>query len=537
MWKLPLVPLLLMTVMMLSGCTPVAPLPAAPPPAEPTATPPISLADVQSLIPSAIPTPFPIVPDATNSLMDPYAPLMGNPGYDAQHYTVDIAIPTDDLGYIEATTTMEAVATADLPTFNLDFLGLDISEIAVNGVAADFSRNGPELTITPATPVAAGESFSVSVTYSGHPEPYNDPQIAYYGSLMTGGWREWSEGYIAAMSQPSAGVVWFPSNNHPSDKATFTYRVTVNEPKMAVATGMLQEVVAVDEDTNTYVWQMDKPMSTQIASVMLGEFELQEGVSPSGVKIRNYFTPDLDPAVKEGYSPEKLGEVIDFLAEIFGPYPYEAFGVVTVPGWQEGSGLETQSIVTYGAGPMSQDLIVHEAAHQWFGDAISVKEWKDLWLHEGFPTYAQKLWLERVVGVEAYDEMMRQVIDSYLTYSEILPSAFDLPPLPLGQVFPTVDPGVPYNYLTSYPTGALLLHNLRLEVGDETFFTIVRTFFERYSKDPGNASSEDFIAVAEEVAGRDLSTIWDTWMYGTTMPSQVKLLGGEVVDLTERLGR
>ena len=96
---------------------------------------------------------------------------------------------------------------------------------------------------------------------------------------------------------------------------------------------------------------------------------------------------------------------------------------------------------------------------------------------------------------------------------------------------------MPYNYVTSYPAGALLLHNLRLEVGDETFFTIVRTFVERYSKDPGNASSEDFIAVAEEVAGRDLSTMWDTWMYGTTMPSQVKLLGGEVYDLTERLGR
>ena len=203
-------------------------------------------------------------------------------------------------------------------------------------------------------------------------------------------------------------MTWFPSNNHPSDKATYTFRVTVDEPKMAVATGILQEVVAVDEDTNTYVWQMDKPMSTQVASVMVGEFELQEGVSPKGVKIRNYFTPDLDPAVKEGYSPEKLGEVIDFLAETFGPYPYDAFGVVTVPGWQEGSGYETQSIVTYGTGPMSQDLIVHEAAHQWFGDAITVKSWKDLWLHEGFPTYAQKLWLEHVGGVEAYNEIMKQ---------------------------------------------------------------------------------------------------------------------------------
>ncbi len=533
MWKLPLVSLLLMTIMLLSGCTPVVR-----PPEESSAAPTAETSTPSAeafVMPSAIPTPFPIQSDATNSLEDPYAPLMGNPGYDAQHYTVDLAIPTDDLGYIEATTTMEALATADLPTFDLDFLGLDVSAVAVNGAAAEFSRNGPELIITPATPIAAGESFEVSVTYSGRPETYNDPQFAYYGSLLPIGWHEYSDGYVAAMSQPSAAMTWFPSNNHPSDKATYTFRLTVDGPKMGVATGILQEVVAVDENTNTYVWQMDQPMSTQVASVMIGEFELQEGVSPKGVKIRNYFTPDLDPAVKADYSPEKLGEVIDFLADTFGPYPYDAFGVVTVPGWQDGSGYETQSIVTYGTGPMSQDLIVHEAAHQWFGDAITVKSWKDLWLHEGFPTYAQKLWLEHVNGVEAYNERMKLLIDAYLGNSESLPAAFHLPPLPRGQVFPAVDPGVPYNYVTSYPTGALLLHNLRLEVGDETFFTIVRTFVERFKDVP--VTSEDFVAVAEEVAGRDLSTIWDTWLYGTTMPSQVKLLGGEVYDLTERLGR
>jgi aminopeptidase N len=115
---------------------------------------------------------------------------MGNPGYDAQHYTVDLAIPTDDLGYIEATTTMEAVATVDLPTFHLDFLGLDISTVSVDGVAAEFSRNGPELIITPTTPIAAGENFEVSVTYSGRPESYYDPQFAYYGPALPGGWQQ-----------------------------------------------------------------------------------------------------------------------------------------------------------------------------------------------------------------------------------------------------------------------------------------------------------------------------------------------------------
>lgn len=485
----------------------------------------------------AVPTPFPVAPDATNSLGDPYAPATGNPGYDTQHYTLDIVISTNDLNYIAATTTIEAAATADLPTFNLDFLGLYISAITVDGVAADFSRKGQELTITPATPIAAGANFVVSVTYSGHPEPYLDPQLILYGAEFWTGWREWSDGYVAAMSQPSGAMTWFPCNNHPSDKATYTFRVTVAKPKMAIASGILQEVVDVDENTRTYIWQMDKPMSTQVVTVVIGEFELEEGASPDGVKIRNYFPPGLDPAMKASFSSENLGAMIDYLAGLFGPYPYEAYGVVVVPGWWTGSGYETQSITTYAAELYEGSMVVHELTHQWFGNAITLKSWEHLWLHEGFATYAQKLWEEHVNGVAAYDQIMRGVIDRHLQNSEKLPPLSGLPPLPRGQVFPTVDPGVPFNFLTSYMGGTLLLHNLRLEVGDEAFFTTTRTFVERFRRGPATATSADFVAVAEEVAGRDLSTVWDTWLYGTTMPSQVTLLSGEVVDLTERLGR
>lgn len=485
----------------------------------------------------AVPTPFPVAPDVTNSLGDPYAPATGNPGYDAQHYTLDIIITSDDLKYIAATATIKAIATADLPTFNLDFLGLYISTITVDGVAADFSRKGQELTITPATWIAAGAYFVVSVTYSGHPEPYTDPQLAIYGADFWTGWREWSDGYVAAMSQPSGAMTWFPCNNHPSDKATYTFRVTVDKPKMAICSGILQDVVAVDDKTSTYIWQMNQPMSTQVVTVVIGEYELAEGASPNGVKIRNYFPPGLDPAIKASFSSENLGAMIDYLAGLFGPYPYEAYGVVAVPGWWTGSGYETQSITTYAAEPYEGSMVVHELTHQWFGNAVTLKAWEHLWLHEGFATYAQKLWEEHVNGVAAYDQIMRGVIDRHLQNSEKLPPLAGLPPLPRGQVFPTVDPGVPFNFLTSYMGGTLLLHNLRLKVGDETFFAIARTFVERFSQGPATATSADFIAVAEAVAGRNLCTVWDTWLYGTTMPSQVTLLSGEVVDLAERLGR
>jgi aminopeptidase N len=480
---------------------------------------------------TAAPIPTPAAPVAEIGLGDAYFPLEGNPGYDVQHYTIELTVASSDLHAITGTTTIEALATADLSSFNLDFLGLEISAITVDGAAATFSRDGQELTVTPATPIAADATFAVAVSYAGTPATYHDPALAIYETAVTlnTGWREWGDGYIAAMSQPDGAMAWFPCNNHPADKATFTFRITIDDPKLALASGILQEVIPVDEDTNTYVWVMDDLMSTQVTTVILGEFELQESVAPNGVPIRNYFPPNFDQTIIDSYA--NIGDMLVFLEGIFGPYPFDAYGVVAVPGWIPGSGYETQSLTTLSDTPTGEDTVVHELGHQWFSDALTVKEWDSVWLHEGFARYIEPLWAEHQAGPAAYDEMIKDFVRTQLSNGQTLPPTIGQAPLPTGHVFPAVDQGVPYMYFSSYEGGALTLHALRMTVGDETFFTILKTFYARYQNVP--VITEDFVATAEEVAGRDLSTVWEPWLYGDIMPTEIPLLSGATITLQE----
>lgn len=443
---------------------------------------------------------------------DSYFPYQGNPGYDAQHYTLEINANSAKLRQFSGTTTMEAVSSQDLSLFHLDFIGFEISQVMVDGVKANFERDEQELIITPSKPIQAGAKFKVSVSYAGESIPYLDPSMVVY--QLTSGWREWGEGNIAAFSQPDGAMAWFPSNNTPRDKATYTFRITVDAPKMGLASGLLKEVIPVDQDTKTYVWEMRQPMSTQVVSVMIGEFELHESQTPAGVPIRNYFPPGVAPETIASY--ERTNVMLDFLASVFGPYPYEAYGVVAVPGWLEGSGYETQSLTTVSADDKESAVGVHEMGHQWFGNAITVSDWKDVWLHEGFARYIQLLWAEKTIGVEEYNKKLQQQVDFQYWYAECLPAQLSQPPLPEGHVIPAVNQGVAYAYHTSYTAGALALHALRMEVGDEVFFKILPTFFQRFKDKP--VSTADFIATAEELAGRKLTHVWDTWLFGTTIP-------------------
>jgi aminopeptidase N len=494
-----------------------APTQAAAPTEAPSTAP--APTEAPALVPTQITLPTPQASPNLAGVGDSYFPFEGNPGYDAQHYTVEIGVNPTNIRQISGTTTMEALATSDLSSFNLDFLGFEVSAVTVDGNKATFSRDGQELTITPASPIAAGAPFTVAVSYAGEGLSYVDAAMVLFqpplvARPLMGGWTEWSDGYVAAFSQPDGGMAWFPSNNTPRDKATYTFRISVDTPKMGLASGMLKEVIPVDTDTNTYVWEMNQPMSTQVASVMVGEFELHESKTPGGIPIRNYFPPGTDPQTIANY--EAINEKLDFLANIFGPYPYEAYGHIAIPGWLQYSGYETQSLTTVSAEDTTPAVGVHEMGHQWFGNALTVRDWKDVWLHEGFARYIQLMEAEKLGGVDLYNQYLEAQVNHQREYPRDLPPLLGRPRLPEGQVLPAIDQGVEYAYWSSYTAGALALHGLRMEVGDEIFFEILPTFYQKYKDIP--VTTDDFIATAEELAGRDLSSVWDTWLYGTTMP-------------------
>ncbi len=428
-------------------------------------------------------------------LGDPYYPGLGNGGYDALHYTLDLNVNPDE-NTLDATATLNAQATQDLSAFNLDFSGFTIHALTVNGAPADYRRSGRELTVIPAEPLLDGEAFVVVVTYSGTPRPF-EPQAVPL--LM--GWNTY-EGGVYVVGEPVGASQVYPVNEHPLDKATYTIRVTVPPPYEVAANGLLVEA-SDSGDTRTYVWEASDPTASYLVTINIADFDVVKDEGPGGLPIRSFY-----PAGRgaEGVTVfARQVDMLEYYSSVFGPYPFEAYGVV-VAGTELGFALETQTLVQYGSEVLegdSEEVIAHELAHQWFGDSVALASWQDIWLNEGFATYASGLWREHAHGREAFDAWIGEL---YAYVRRV--AQFQEPP---GR--PSPDDLFSLNV---YYRGALTLHALRERIGDAAFFTLLRTYADTYRN--GNARTEDFIALAEEIGGQDLDAFFDAWLYQRPLP-------------------
>jgi aminopeptidase N len=433
---------------------------------------------------------------------DPYFPSSGNGGYDVEDYEISLDIDPIS-GHISGTVVVTATALQDLSGFYLDLLGLDVSEVLVNDQDAAHETDGKELKITPSRPLPKDGRFSASISYSGVPTGLSSKQFAM-------GWQKTGD-TIFTLDEPLGASTWYPVNDTPADKATYTFHLTVPTIYTAAANGTLAGTEQ-QGDKQTFTWRMDKPMASYLAAVDVGRFLTETSASPGGVAIRNYFALDMATASHEAFS--RTGEVIDYFASLFGPYPFSAYGVV-VPDATVGAAMENQTLSLYGsdvvekrmgdpvAGPI---FLSHELAHQWFGDSVTIKQWDDIWLNEGFATYASWLWLQHDQGKRALETQVK-------SSQKMLANSVEPPP---------GTPGAGDLFGTSvYRRGALTLHALRLTVGDETFFRILRTWADRYRY--GNASTKDFIALVKEetsnVSPADIDTLFDAWLYRAELPA------------------
>ncbi len=438
----------------------------------------------------------------SSGIGDALYPEMGNGGYDVQHYTIDITVDVDS-NFLDGTATIEALATQDLSAFNLDFHGFTVGTVTVNDTAAAYSREENELIITPAAPLAEDEAFTVTVVYKGMP-------MAIMSKMLgPNGWMRFDGGIFVA-GEPEGAASWYPVNDHPLDKATYTLRVTVPEPYVVAANGLLQETID-NGDTQTYVWETNDLTASYLMTVNIGDYVLRSEEGPGGLPIRNYFAADLADRVAPMFASQ--AEMIELFSTLFGPYPFEVYGGVVVDA-DFGFALETQTLSIFSRSwfdgaeePGDADrVIAHELAHMWFGDSVALARWEDIWLNEGFASYAEHLWIEHVYGRDAMEAELAEVY-AFLASKEA--KEYGIVPPGSPDVDDLFNEGV-------YIWGAWVLHALRLELGDDVFFEILQTYFARY--DDGNVTTADFIAVAEEVSGQELDDFFDAWLYSETIP-------------------
>src|SRR5688572_2129815 len=324
----------------------------------------------------------------STGLNDSLFPDFGNGGYDVQHYTLDITVNDVSTSDLTATTTIAAKATQDLSSFNLDFIGFEISGITINDQPADFDRDGQELTITPSTLLQEDETFTVTIQYSGSPDNFTSQSLQFQTGWVT------FDGGSFVLSEPDGAATFYPVNDHPLDKASYTFRVTVPEPFEVAANGVLTETID-NRETRTFVFEARDPMASYLATINIDEFDVETSQSESGVPIRNYYPTGSPEEMRRPF--QRQGEMIEYFSEIFGAYPFEVYGALVID-TEFGAALETQTMSIFGRDMIdtndlegTQQVVAHELAHQWFGDSVSLADWRDIWLNESFATYAQGL--------------------------------------------------------------------------------------------------------------------------------------------------
>ncbi len=426
-------------------------------------------------------------PDAAaDGIGDPYTPHLGNLGYDVNHYALRLQIDPANPLLTAHTTVTATVTTASLPRLSLDFVGFTVTDLAVNGVPASYLRDGDKLRIDLREPMPVGSLVRLDIHYEGVPVRYTSP---YLGAAPLG--LQWSTaGTVFAFSEPDGARTWFPANDHPRDKAIFRIELIVPADVVGVANGVLWRVEERGGGTR-YIWRHDYPMATYLAVVAVGPFARVDSVADNGVPLRNFVLPDAGEAMAryEGVNEAALA----WLADRLGPYPFETYGYVTVD--LGGVSMETQTMVLLSTGMIGERTMVHELAHMWFGNWVSLDSWSEIWRNEGFATYFQLLWEYR----DDPDGLDQELAGIAAAVDE------DARDYPLGQPPPAQLFG-----FETYFKGALLAHALRLEVGDEAFYRGLRAYFSRYGG--GSASQAQFAAVMAEAAGRPLGDFFAGWL-------------------------
>ncbi|GGJ50372.1 M1 family metallopeptidase [Deinococcus roseus] len=431
---------------------------------------------------------------STAAAQDALFPAQGNSKLDVIRYDLDLHIdPTQNL--LQGVAAVRVRLASGLKEVDLDLSDrLRVSRVTLAGQDLPFSQGNDKLHIGPLKSLS--REVTLNITYSGLPHGIQDPSAPEWDL----GWSQ-SGNSTYVVSEPVGAFTWFPVNDDLPDKALYSFKVTVPKPYLAVANGLLTQTLDAGTET-TYVWENKRPMAAYLATVNVGEFDVVNLKTSSGIPVQNYFAKDGGITITARYALSLAPKMIDFFEGLIGPYPFEAAGGVVL-NKDLPFALENQTRPIYGSRIAELDFVVaHELAHQWFGDSITPKTWRDMWLNEGFASYFHELYitqnepqaLEREMQDLYQDAQKRQ--DGSLT--------IETPEELFGE-------GV-------YDRGALALHVLRQRIGDDAFFRTIRSYHRRYQHK--TASIEDFLKVASSTSGKaEVVARWSQeWIFQEALP-------------------
>ena len=437
---------------------------------------------------------------------DPFFPQQGNGGYDVQHYSLELDYdPVTEV--LDGSAEIRLVATQSLDQFNLDLRDwFGVSRVAIDGVpAAYFQEDGQELVISPRPKLRAGSTYTVEVDYRGVPEDVVDPDES------SEGWVKNPDGAFV-VNEPQGSPGWFPCNDDPNDKATYDFAIAVPAGNVALGNGRLVSSVTRGKKTH-WRWREDSPMSTYLTTATNGDFDLAIDTGPNGLPIYNAIDSKGDSAATDGFSATQKAtaaqrfavqpQVITVLSDLYGSYPFTSAGAVIDRG-HVGYALESQTKPMYDGVP-SQNTVVHELAHQWYGDSVTLSVWRDIWLNEGFARFSEWIFNEKTGGTTA-----QQSFDT----------AYATPATSAGWQTPTAlipGPEVMFSTFPVYTRGAMTLQALRVKIGDDAFFRMMRAWYAENRN--GNVTTEDLIALAEREHGQSLEEFFDVWLYTPGKPT------------------
>ncbi|MFE6623322.1 M1 family metallopeptidase [Streptomyces sp. NPDC008086] len=439
------------------------------------------------------------------TLGDPVYPALGNDGYRVTAYHLDFSYDATTR-LVDATATLKIRTTQALSRFSLDALGLDIRSVRVGGRTAAFEQVAEKLRVTPARTLPNRSWVTVCVEYSADPRRIPQPHT---------GWVDTLDGF-AVCCQPNLAHTVFPGNDHPSDKADFTFRITVPDGLRGVATGMLIRTESLSGGRTAYTYRSREPMATELVQITVGDYVIKDRQGPHGLPLRDVVpvarAEALEPAL--ALTPN----LVEWLEARLGAYPFETYGLLPcnsdAPNAFDFTGLETQTLTIYKPNYLLQpepkigSHMMHELVHSYFGNSVSPATWADLWINEGHADFYGLLyryergWADSL-GLTTMEARMKD------TYAKGDQWRRDSGPVAAPNAVNLFDN-------QRYLGGVLVLYALRNLVGEQAFNALERAFLARYRN--ASASTEDYIAVASEVSGQDLTGFLRDWLYGTKTP-------------------